>query len=149
RLTARRVSYGAKRRRNLNRLSFFARFFPQIRTFPQRLCPNGSGGTIMSKQSAAIEAALAQLSDEGCLDIQLCPLQTLDKSMPNNGLVLWFTFCMRGENPQRVLTLLFDRTKEVQLPGPAYITECRARIVEAIRQFWDGETSELNREVAI
>jgi hypothetical protein len=104
----------------------------------------------MSSQSAraAIDAALAQLCDEGGPEVELCQLQTLEKSQANS-VTHWFTLCKRDDNQGRVLTLLFDQTREVQYPGPAYLRDCQSRIVEEIRRFWRAETSELRREVPI
>jgi len=99
----------------------------------------------MSNQKAleAINTAL-----KGSPEIELYPLQTLDKSLIGSP-TLWFTLCKRGENKQRKLYLHFDPTMEVRLPGPAYLRECQSQIAKAISGFWYGATSEHSRIVEI
>jgi len=94
----------------------------------------------------AILGALEQLRLGTGPKVELWPLQTLDKDQ--NG-TLWFTLGVWSEGFRRVLTLHFDRTTEVRLPGPAYLRECQPQIVEAIRSFWDGSTSVPSRIVSV
>jgi hypothetical protein len=105
----------------------------------------------MPNESAyeSIIAAIAQVRREGGPIVDFCPLQTREKSLPNNNLVLWFTLCKKDENQQRILSLNFDRTREVQFPGAAYFRVCQPRIVQAIRGFWDDVNSSPNATVPI
>lgn len=95
---------------------------------------------------STIKSALDQQVHDGKPQPELWPLQTLDKN--DNG-AFWFTLGLSTEKFQRILTLRFDQTLEVLLPGEAYRLVCRPQILNAIREFWDGITSESSRVVQI
>ncbi len=103
----------------------------------------------MSIQLTAINSALSQLLGGEWSGVELFPLQTLDKSLPGNCNVLWFTLCKQSESYSRVLSLHFDRVKEASYRNTEYADTCQQRIIEAIQIFWDGIASETMRIVSI
>lgn len=60
-----------------------------------------------------------------------------------------FTLGMPAEGFQRLLTIKFNATLEVLLPGKAYQQISRPQVMDAVLNFWDGSTSESNRVVYI
>ncbi len=60
-----------------------------------------------------------------------------------------FTLGMPSENFRRQLTIRFGASLEVFLPGKEYQRICRPQVIEAVKSFWNGKTSELNRVVHI
>lgn len=59
------------------------------------------------------------------------------------------TLGIPSENFRRQLTIRFSASLEVLLPGKEYQLICRPQVIEAVKSFWNGKTSELNCVVHI